>query len=152
MLVRFRSSQYWNAKMVRYCPILVYQYLGPEVHLFPRIVWLLSSREKKGRNWLVYFNSRNDLNMYMTLKGRVMGPVLALVCCCFRKNVINCRMQKLCLFHVVQTIFFLKNVTVFNFGNTHFKMALIWKQAILTHFSYFLVTREKTEKFLHHIS
>ena len=34
MLVLFKSLQYWNTKIVQYCPILVYQYLGLEVYFF----------------------------------------------------------------------------------------------------------------------
>ena len=34
MLVLFRRLQYWNTKMVYYCPILRYQYLGLEVYFF----------------------------------------------------------------------------------------------------------------------
>ena len=34
VLVLFRSLQYWNAKMVQYCPILMYQYLGLQVYFF----------------------------------------------------------------------------------------------------------------------
>ena len=44
MLVVFRSSQYWNTKMVQYCPILVYQYLGLKIYFF---------RSETGSCWLL---------------------------------------------------------------------------------------------------
>ena len=46
-----------------------------------------------------------------------------------------------------------KNVIVFFFWKSNFKMALIWKKGLFwTYFSHFLVTREKLQKFLQHIS
>ena len=45
-----------------------------------------------------------------------------------------------------------KNVIVFFFGNQISKWRSIEKRAILTYFSHFLVTREKLQKFLQHIS
>ena len=39
VLVLFRSLQYWNAKMVQYCPILMYQYLGLQVYFFRWFNW-----------------------------------------------------------------------------------------------------------------
>ena len=45
-----------------------------------------------------------------------------------------------------------KNVIVFFFGNQISKWRSFEKRAILTHFSHFLVTREKLQKFLQHKS
>ena len=77
-------------------------------------------------------------------KDRVMGPLLILVCNCFRTNVIV--LCKIVSFSCSFYKFVLQNAIVFNFRKQHFKMALIWKEVLfLTHLSHFLVTREKTE-------
>ena len=56
-------------------------------------------------------------------KGRVMGPLLALVCPCFRKNVIvTC---KIAYFLCNLDNFLLKNVIVFIFG----KQLLKWRSS-----------------------
>ena len=62
-----------------------------------------------------------------SLKGAQMGPLLVLVCPCFRENVIvTC---KLCLFCVVLIIFFWKKFFFFFFfWKSNFRMALIWKK------------------------
>ena len=71
-----------------------------------------------------------------------MGPWLVLVSPCFRENVVaTCKIGS--FFCVVQIIFFEnKNQT-----GAHLKKGLF-----LTNFSHFLVTREKLQKFLQHIS
>ena len=87
----------------------------------------------------------------MQIKGCGMGPWLVLVSPCFRENEVTiCKIGSfLCsLDNLLQ-----KNVIVFFFWKSNFKMALIWKKGLfLTYFSHFLVTREKLEKFLQHIS
>ena len=84
-------------------------------------------------------------------KGCRMGPWLVLVSPCFRENVVvTCKIGSfLCsLDNLLQ-----KNVIVFFFWKSNFKMALIWKKGLfLTYFSHFLVTTEKLQKFLQHIS
>ena len=90
--------------------------------------------------------------MINSFKGRVMGPLLVLVCPCFRENVIvTC---KIVSFLCSLDNFFLKNVIVFFFGNQISKRRSFKKKgggAILTYFSHFLVTREKTQNFLQHM-
>ena len=79
-----------------------------------------------------------------------MGPLLVLVCPTFRGNVIvTCKIVSfLCnLGH-----FLLKNVIVSFSGNQISKWWSFEKGLFLTNFSHFLVTREKTQKFLQHIS
>ena len=91
------------------------------------------------------------------IKGWRMGPLLVLVSPCFRVNVVFDHMQNLFLF----LFFFLcsldnllqKNVIVFVFGNQVSKWRSFEKKGyFLTYFSHFLVTREKLQKFLQHIS
>ena len=83
-----------------------------------------------------------------TLKGTQMGPLLVLVCPYFMENVIaTCKIVSLLC---SSDHFLLKNVIIFFFGNQNSK--LIWKKVLfLTLFYTFLVTREKTQKFLQHI-
>ena len=79
-----------------------------------------------------------------------MGPWLVLVSPCFRENVVaTCKIGFfLCsLYNLLQ-----KNVIVLFFGNQISKWRSFEKKAILTYFSHFLVTREKLQKFLQHIS
>ena len=84
------------------------------------------------------------------LKGRVMGPLFALVCTYFGKNVIvTC---KIVSFMYSLDNFFLKNLIVFIFGNQISKWRSFEKGLFLTYFSHFLVTREKTQKFFQYIS
>ena len=81
-----------------------------------------------------------------------MGPLLVLVSPSFRDNVVaTCKIGSfLCsLDNLLQ-----KNVIVlFFFGNQISKWGSFGKRAIfLTYFSHFLVSREKLQKFLQHIS
>ena len=79
-----------------------------------------------------------------------MGPWLVLVSPCFRENVVaSCK-----------SVFFLysldnllqKNAIVFFFGNQISKWRSFEKGAIFDLLFHFLVTREKLQKFLQHIS
>ena len=86
----------------------------------------------------------------LLLKGCGMGPWLVLVSPCFRENVVaTCKIGSfLCnLDNLLQ-----KNVIVLNFGNQTSNGAHLKKGLFLTYFSHFLVTREKLQKFLQHIS
>ena len=80
-----------------------------------------------------------------------MGPWLVLVSACFRENVFaTCKIGSFLysLDNLLQ-----KNIIVLFFWKSNFKMALVWKKGLfLTYFSHFLVTREKLQKFLQHIS
>ena len=84
-------------------------------------------------------------------KGCGMDTLFVLLSPCFRENVVvKCKIGSfLCsLDNLLQ-----KNVIVFFFWKSNFKMALIWKKGLfLTYFSHFLVTRENLQKFLQHIS
>ena len=79
-----------------------------------------------------------------------MGPWLVLVSLCFRENVVaTCKIGSfLCSLDNL----FQKNVIVFFFGNQFQNGAHLKKGLFLTYFSHFLVTREKLQKFLQHIS
>ena len=88
--------------------------------------------------------------MLLSFKGCGMGPWLVLVSPCFRKNVVaTCKIGSfLCsLDNLLQ-----KNVIVLFFGNQISKWRSFEKMLFLTYFSHFLVTREKLQKFLQHIS
>ena len=80
-----------------------------------------------------------------------MGPWLVLVSPCFKENVVaTCNIGSfLCsLDNLLQ-----KNVIVLFYGNQISKWCSFEKKRLyLTYFSHFLVTREKLQKILHHIS
>ena len=78
-----------------------------------------------------------------------MGPWLVLASPCFRENVVvTCKIGSfLCSFDNLLH----KNVIVLFFGNQISKWRSFEKRAIFD-FSHFLVTREKLQKFLQHIS
>ena len=83
-------------------------------------------------------------------KGIQMGPLLVLVSLCFRENI-NVTGKILSILCSLDN-FLLKNAIVFFLGN----QILIWhpsaKRAIFDLLFIFLVTREKTQTFLQHIS
>ena len=79
-----------------------------------------------------------------------MDTFFVLVSPCFRENVVlTCKIGSLlcCLDNLLQ-----KNVIVFFFGNQISKWRSFEKGLFLTYFSHILVTREKLQKFLQHIS
>ena len=79
-----------------------------------------------------------------------MGPLLVLVSPCFRENVfVTCKIGSfLCsLDNLLQ-----KNVIVFFLEIKFQNGAHLQKGLFLTYFSHFLVTKEKLQKFLQHIS
>ena len=82
----------------------------------------------------------SNLEWAKIIKGCGMGPLLVLVSPCFRENVVaTCNIGS---FLCSLDNFF------FKFQNgAHLKKGLF-----LTYFSHFLVTREKLQKFLQHIS
>ena len=86
----------------------------------------------------------------MFFKGCGLGTLFVLVSPCFGKNVVvTC---KICSFSCSVDNLLQKNVIVFfleiKFQNgSHLKKGLF-----LTYFSHFVVTREKLQKFLQHIS
>ena len=86
-----------------------------------------------------------------SLKGCGMVPWLVLVSPCFRENLVaTCKIGSfLCsLDNLLQ-----KNVIVFFFLEIKFQNGAHLKKGLfLTYFSYFLVSREKLQKFLQHIS
>ena len=88
----------------------------------------------------VWQQRNNKREQPCDLKGCGMGPCLVLVSPCFRENVVvTCKIGSfLCSLDTLLQ----KNVNCFLFWKSYFKMALIWKRAILTHFSHSLVTRE----------
>ena len=92
----------------------------------------------------------HSLNLWLLFKGCGMGPLLVLVSPCFRENVVvTCKIGSfLCsLDNLLQ-----KNVILFFFGNQISKWRSFEKGLFLTYFSHFLVTKEKLQKFLQHIS
>ena len=79
-----------------------------------------------------------------------MGPLLVLVSPCFRENVVFT--YKIWSFLCSLDNLLQKNVIVFFVGNQISKWHSFEKRLFLTYFSHFLVTREKLQKFLQHIS
>ena len=87
---------------------------------------------------------------FIFVKGCGMGPWLVLVFPCFRENVVaTCKIGSFfcSLDNLLQ-----KNVIVLFFGIKFQNGAHLKKRLFLTYFSHFLVTREKLQKFLQHIS
>ena len=82
-----------------------------------------------------------------------MGPWLVLVSPCFRENVVAtckngsllCSLDNLLQKNIIVLFFFFLEIKFQN--GAHLKNGLF-----LTYFSYFLVTREKLQKILQHIS
>ena len=80
-----------------------------------------------------------------------MGPWLVLVSPCFRENVVAT--SNIGSFFCSLDNLFQKNVTVLFFGNQISKWRSFEKKGLfLNNFSHFLVTREKLQKSLQHIS
>ena len=88
---------------------------------------------------------------YCVVKGCGMGPWLVLISPCFRENAVaTC---KIGLFLCSLDNLLQKNVIVLFFGNQISKWRSFGKNGyFLTYFSHFLVTEEKLQKFLQHIS
>ena len=85
------------------------------------------------------------------IKGCGMGPWLVLVSPCFRENIVaTCKIGSfLCSLDNLPQ----KNVTVLFFLEIKFQNGAHLKKGLfLTYFSHFLVTREKLQNFLQHIS
>ena len=79
-----------------------------------------------------------------------MGAWLVLVSPCLRENVVaTCKIGS---FLCSSDYLLQKNVIVFFFGNQISKWRSFEKGLFLTYFSQFLVTGEKLQKILHHIS
>ena len=124
--------------------------------IFKIYIWKLSFKQQKERKWFLFINRSNKkrglimLSMNVMLKVCAMGPWFVLVSPCFGENVVAiCKIGSfLCSFdNLLQ-----KNVIVLFFGNQISKWRSFEKRAILTYFSHCLVTREKLQKFLQHIS
>ena len=79
-----------------------------------------------------------------------MGPWLVLVSPCFRQNVVAT--YKIWSFLCSLDNLLQKKVIVLFFGNQFQNGAHLKKGLFLTYFLHFLVTREKLQKFLQHIS
>ena len=91
--------------------------------------------------------------MLPLLKGCEMGPLLVLVSPCFRENIVVT--SKTGSFYILSSLDNLlqKNVLVFFFGNQISKWhSFEEKKSIFDQLFTFLVTREKLQKFLQHIS
>ena len=103
-------------------------------------MWFLRKMHKQSQKW----------SGFSTLKGCGMGSWLVLVSTCFRENVVaTCKIGS---FLWSLDNFLQKNVIDFFFGNQISKWRSFEKGLFLTYFSHFLVTREKLQKFLQHIS
>ena len=98
----------------------------------------------------VLFRLKEGLDEWQ-LKGWRMGPMLVLVCSCFRENVVvTCKVGS---FLYILDILLQKNVIILFFGNQISKWPSFEKKGLfLTYFSHFSVTKEKLQKFLQHIS
>ena len=89
-------------------------------------------------------------NFAHPFKGCGMGPWFVLVSPCFRENVVaTCKIGSF-LYSLDNLLH--KNVIGLFFGNQISKWRSFEKRLFLTYFSHFLVTREKLQKFLQHIS
>ena len=79
-----------------------------------------------------------------------MGPLLVLVSPCFRENVVvTCKIGSF-LCHLDNL---LRKIVLFSFLKIKFQNGAHLKKGLfLTYFSHFLVTREKLQKFLQHLS
>ena len=100
--------------------------------------------------WYMNYVMKTNLVLKSIFKGCGMGSWLVLVSPCFRENVVvTCKIGSfLCsLDNLLQ-----KNVIVLFFGNQISKWRSFEKGLFLTYFSHFLVTREKLQQFLQHIS
>ena len=89
-------------------------------------------------------------NKMLLFKGCGMGTLFVLVSPCFRKNVAVT--SKIGSFLCSSDNLLQKNVIVFFFGNQISKWRSFEKKAIFDLLFSFLVTREKFQKFLQHIS
>ena len=115
----------------------------------------VSQRVKPNILWQTYFLILNEIleKTDLDLNWCGMSSLLVLVSPCFRENVVvTCKIGSfLCSLDNL----FRKNVIVFFFfffGNQISKWRSYEKELFLTYFSHFLVTREKLQKFLQHIS
>ena len=90
------------------------------------------------------------MNTAWIFKGCGMGQWLVLVSPCFRENVVvTCKIGSfLCSLDILLQ----KHVIVFFFGNQISKWRSFENGLFLSYFSHFLVSREKLQKFLQHIS
>ena len=99
-------------------------------------------------NHRFFFNAGRSRDTDCYFKGTQKGPLLVLVSPCFRENVIvTCQIVS---FLCSLDNFLLKNVIVFFSGNQISKWRSFEWRAIFD--LLFLVTREKAQKFLQHIS
>ena len=103
--------------------IIVYQHLGLNLHFFHYCYYHYSTFVILLVQYIILFKCK--MNYYCVkekkqFKWTVMGPLLALVCPCFRKNVIFT--FKIASFLWSLDNFLLKNVVVFIFGNQ-----ILWK-------------------------
>ena len=100
---------------------------------------------------IIIFLWRGILWIPTWVKGCGMGPWLVLVSHCFRENVVvTCKIGS---FWWSLDILLQKNVIVLFLGNQIWKWRSFEKKRLfLTYFSHFLVTREKLQKLLQHIS
>ena len=94
----------------------------------------------------------NDMNKHDFIKRCGIGPLLVLVSPCFRENVVvTCKIGSfLCsLDNLLQKNVFVSFLKIKFQNGTHLKKK---RGLFLIYFSHFLVTREKLQKFLQHIS
>ena len=102
------------------------------------------------RIWYLSLSLEKWTNKH-SLKGCGMGPSQVLVSPCFRENVVaTCKIGSFCVINLDNLL--QKNVIVLFFGNQISKWRSFEKRAIFDPLSHFLVTREKLQKFLQHIS
>ena len=102
--------------------------------------------------WLKWWIKTGEMSntRSKSVKGWGLGTLFVLVSPCFMKNVVfTCKIGSfLCsLDNLLQ-----KNVIVFFFRKSNFKMVLIWKRAIFDLLFTFFSHQGKLQKFLQHIS
>ena len=154
----FRSTMFYcvivTSYVHRFWWFWYYCYYGSKQLYFWRVNFKFTVHKAR---WRVEYrcahdhkNSSTEVWAHGILKGCGMGPWLVLVSPCFRESVVaTCKIWSfLCSLDILLQ----KNVIVLfleiKFQNgAHFKKGLF-----LTYVSHFLVTREKLQKFLQHIS
>ena len=122
-------------------------FISPFRIRYPALPLVIYVHAKQGchRGLPQYFPKKEN-----SINGCGMGPLLVLDSPCLKENVVVT--YKIGSFLCNLDNLLQKNEIVFFFWKSNFKMASFEKRVILIYFSHFLVTREKLQKFLQHIS
>ena len=111
---------------------------------------LFKEKYRKSKVFAEESTMQQSLIWTFTFKGCGIGTLFVLVSPCFKENVVvTCKIGS---FWCSLDNLFQKNVTVFFLDIKFQNGAHLKKGLFLTYFSHFLITREKLQKFLQHIS